>query len=558
MKKSIEYILQFIKDNKKKVIIAAIILIFLIVFIVLFAVNGQRSVTASGGNASAGEDAKSDIETTTKEKETTEIIETTEKAEESTSETNEESNNENTGTTQDDNSSRAAGSVVTNPTGKLKVTGSKLTDAAGNPVQLRGISTHGIAWFPDYINAECFKELHDNFGINVIRLAMYTAEYNGYCNGGDRDYLKGLIDSGVKYAADNGMYVIIDWHILSDGNPNTHINEARQFFDEISAKYAGYDNVIYEICNEPNGGTSWQEIKGYANEIIPIIRSHSSDAVILVGTPNWSQYVDQALADPITGYENIMYTFHFYAATHRDDMRQTLQNVVNAGLPVFVSEFGICDASGNGGIDEEQSGKWIRMLDDNRISYVIWNLSNKNETSSLISSTCTKKSGFTVNDLSDCGKWFLRLMTGQLSLPESEQNIAQNNNQQSNQSGNNGQVSNNQSGNAPTQSNSQENYGMADVSNSAKVINSWEADGKKYYQCDITVTNNSGSTCGSWKTQIIFNENVESSSQWNGNFDVNRNVVTITSLDYNGKLQNGESTGNIGIIVSGSNNLKIK
>ncbi len=435
MKKSIEYILQFIKDNKKKVIIAAIILIFLIVFIVLFAVNGQRSVTASGGNASAGEDARSDIETTTKEKETTEIIETTEKAEESTSETNEESNNENTGTTQDDNSSRAAGSVVTNPTGKLKVTGSKLTDTAGNPVQLRGISTHGIAWFPDYINAECFKELHDNFGINVIRLAMYTAEYNGYCNGGDRDYLKGLIDSGVKYAVDNGMYVIIDWHILSDGNPNTHINEARQFFDEISAKYAGYDNVIYEICNEPNGGTSWQEIKGYANEIIPIIRSHSTDAVILVGTPNWSQYVDQALADPITGYENIMYTFHFYAATHRDDMRQTLQNVVNAGLPVFVSEFGICDASGNGGIDEEQSGKWIRMLDDNRISYVIWNLSNKNETSSLISSACTKKSGFTVNDLSDSGKWFLKLMTGQLSLPESEQNIAQNNNQQSNQSG---------------------------------------------------------------------------------------------------------------------------
>ena len=558
MKKSIEYILQFIKDNKKKVIIAAIILIFLIVFIVLFAVNGQRSVTASRGNASAGEDAKSDIETTTKEKETTEIIETTEKAEESTSETNEESNNENTGTTQDDNSSRAAGSVVMNPAGKLKVTGSKLTDAAGNPVQLRGISTHGIAWFPDYINAECFKELHDNFGINVIRLAMYTAEYNGYCNGGDRDYLKGLIDSGVKYAADNGIYVIIDWHILSDGNPNTHINEARQFFDEISAKYAGYDNVIYEICNEPNGGTSWQEIKGYANEIIPIIRSHSSDAVILVGTPNWSQYVDQALADPIIGYENIMYTFHFYAATHRDDMRQTLQNVVNAGLPVFVSEFGICDASGNGGIDEEQSGKWIRMLDDNRISYVIWNLSNKNETSSLISSACTKKSGFTVNDLSDSGKWFLKLMTGQLSLPESEQNIAQNNNQQSNQSGNNGQASNNQSGNAPAQSNSQENYGMADVSNSAKVINSWEADGKKYYQYDITVTNNSGSTCGSWKTQIIFNEDVEASSQWNGNFDVNRNVVTITSLDYNGKLQNGESTGNIGIIVSGSNNLKIK
>ena len=114
--------------------------------------------------------------------------------------------------------------------------------------------------------------------------------------------------------------------------------------------------MIYEICNEPNGGTSWQDIKNYANEIIPVIRQYDKDAVILVGTPNWSQYVDQALADSISGYENIMYTFHFYAATHRDDMRQNVQNAVNSGLPVFVSEFGICDASGNGGIDEEQSG----------------------------------------------------------------------------------------------------------------------------------------------------------------------------------------------------------
>lgn len=258
--------------------------------------------------------------------------------------------------------------------------------------------------------------------------------------------------------------------------------------------------------------------------------------MILVGTPNWSQYVDQALADSITGYENIMYTFHFYAATHRDDMRQNVQNVVNAGLPVFVSEFGICDASGNGGIDEEQSGKWIKMLNDNQISYVIWNLSNKNETSSLISSACNKFSGFTVNDLSECGKWFLKLMTGQLSLPENAGNISNNNQSNTNQS---------QGGNQTT-------YGMVNVENSAKVVNSWQADGKTYYQYEITVTNNSGKTCESWKTQITFSENVELKDKWNGNFEVNNNVITITSVDYNGTLTNGESTGNIGIIVRGS------
>lgn len=548
LRKTMGKIWRSIKENNKKVILAAIVVVALVAIITILLLNRQRSVTASGGNASGGENAVKNTEITTPKEsdETSKAPQEDDSLKNNNEEDKEGDNRENNNETKteqsDNNNNQVVGNVVTNPSGRLKVTGSKLTDAAGNVVQLRGISTHGIAWFPDYINAECFKELHNNFGINVIRLAMYTAEYNGYCTGGDKNYLKNLIDKGVRYATDNGMYVIIDWHILSDGNPNTYIGEAKQFFNEMASKYAANNNVIYEICNEPNGGTSWQDIKNYANEIIPVIRQYDKDAVILVGTPNWSQYVDQALADSITGYENIMYTFHFYAATHRDDMRQNVQNAVNAGLPVFVSEFGICDASGNGGIDEEQSGKWIKMLNDNQISYVIWNLSNKNETSSLISSACNKFSGFTVNDLSECGKWFLKLMTGQLRLPENVGNISNNNQSNTNQS---------QGGNQTT-------YGMVNVGNSAKVVNSWQADGKTYYQYEITVTNNSGKTCGSWKTQITFSENVELKDKWNGNFEVNNNVITITSVEYNGTLTNGESTGNIGIIVGGSSNLKIK
>ena len=552
LRKTMGEIWRSIKENKKKVILAAIVVVVLVAIITILLLNRQRSVTASGGNASGGENAVKNTEITTPKEsdETSKAPQEDDSSKNNDSEDNKgdntvdnrENNNETKTEQSDNNNNQVVGNVVTNPSGRLKVTGSKLTDAAGNVVQLRGISTHGIAWFPDYINAECFKELHNNFGINVIRLAMYTAEYNGYCTGGDKNYLKNLIDKGVRYATDNGMYVIIDWHILSDGNPNTYIGEAKQFFNEMASKYAANNNVIYEICNEPNGGTSWQDIKNYANEIIPVIRQYDKDAVILVGTPNWSQYLDQALADSITGYENIMYTFHFYAATHRDDMRQNVQNAVNAGLPVFVSEFGICDASGNGGIDEEQSGKWIKMLNDIQISYVIWNLSNKNETSSLISSACNKFSGFTVNDLSECGKWFLKLMTGQLSLPENAGNIS----------------NNDQSDTTQSQGGNQTTYGMVNVENSAKVVNSWQADGKTYYQYEITVTNNSGKTCGSWKTQITFSENVELKDKWNGNFEVNNNVITITSVDYNGTLTNGESTGNIGIIVGGSSDLKIK
>lgn len=188
---------------------------------------------------------------------------------------------------------------------------------------------------------------------------MYTAEYNGYCTGGDKEYLKGLIYNGVKYATENDMYVIIDWHILSDGNPNTYVEDAKEFFAQMALIYADNNNVIYEICNEPNGGTGWEDIKNYAGQVIPVIRQYDKDSVIIVGTPNWSQYVDQAAESPISGYENIMYSFHFYAGTHKEDMRQNVQNAIDSGLPVFVSEFGICDASGNGAIDVEQSKEWI-------------------------------------------------------------------------------------------------------------------------------------------------------------------------------------------------------
>ena len=307
----------------------------------------------------------------------------------------------------------AKGMAAPSITGALHVEGTRLMGENQEPVQLRGISTHGMAWFPDYINDACFKEIHENWKANVVRLAMYTAEYGGYCTDGDKEYLKGLIRSGVKYAADQDMYVIVDWHILSDSNPNTHVNEAKEFFGEMSLEFADADHILYEICNEPNGSTSWGEIKSYAQEVIPVIRANDADAVIIVGTPNWSQFVDQAAADPITGYDNIMYTLHFYAATHKEDLRDKMAAAIDGGLPVFVTEYGICDASGNGAVDEAQADQWVELMDQYGVSYVAWNLSNKDESSSILQSTCSKTSGFTEEDLSACGRWLaLKLEAG--------------------------------------------------------------------------------------------------------------------------------------------------
>ncbi len=296
-------------------------------------------------------------------------------------------------------------------TGALHVEGTKLMGSNGEEVQLRGISTHGIAWFPDYINEECFRQLRNEWNVNVVRLALYTAEYNGYCTGGDREYLKNLIRNGVNYAKEQDMYVIVDWHILSDSNPNIYLNEAKEFFQEISAEYADSSHIIYEICNEPNGGTTWQDIKSYAKEVIGVIRANDEDAVILVGTPNWSQYVDQAAADPITEYNNLMYTLHFYAATHTDDLRNKMVSAIESGLPIFVSEYGICDASGSGAINEEQANLWVEQMDNYGISYVAWNMSNKNETSAIIQNWCNKTNNFSLEELSAAGQWLYKTLT---------------------------------------------------------------------------------------------------------------------------------------------------
>lgn len=288
--------------------------------------------------------------------------------------------------------------------GTLSVSGTDLVDSRGEKFQLRGMSTHGLAWFPDYVNYDTFKFLRDDWNTNCVRLAMYTHEYGGYCSGGDKEWLKSLVKSGVDYATQLGMYVIVDWHVLNERDPRTYQDEAAKFFDEMSKQFADNGNVIYEICNEPNSGPSWNDVKSYANQIIPIIRANDPDSIIIVGTPTWSQDIDQAAASPLE-FENVMYALHFYAATHTDWLRSRMENCINGGLPVFVSEFGICDASGNGAVNIDQANAWRDIIERFNVSYMCWNLANKNESSSVIQSGCPKLYGWEDSELSDQGRW---------------------------------------------------------------------------------------------------------------------------------------------------------
>ena len=290
--------------------------------------------------------------------------------------------------------------------GQLSVKGTQLVDKKGKGYQLRGMSTHGITWFPDFVNENAFRTLRDDWNTNVVRMAMYVDEWgNGQCYMQNKEGSTQLLEKGVDICIKLGMYVIIDWHVLNPGDPSQYTDEAIKFFDKMSKKYADYPNIIYEIVNEPNGNATWKGvIKPYAEKVIPVIRKNDKDAVIIVGTPTWSQDIDQALADPLK-YDNVMYALHFYSATHTDWLRERTEKCINGGLPIFVSEFGCCDASGNGGNDFAQTEKWLKLLDKYGVSYCNWNLANKNESSSCFKESAKADGKWSDSDYSESGAW---------------------------------------------------------------------------------------------------------------------------------------------------------
>lgn len=324
---------------------------------------------------------------------------------------NNNNNNNNTSTTKKPAAtvpkapSDPKGTTPVSQHGQLSVKNGQLVDKSGKGYQLRGMSTHGLTWFPEFVNESAFKTLRDDWNTNVVRLAMYVDEWgNGQCYMGNKSGSLELLEKGVDICIKLDMYVIIDWHVLNPGDPSKYTNEAKSFFETVSKRYAKYPNVIYEICNEPNGGASWSgNIKPYAEKIIPVIRKNAPNSVIIVGTPTWSQEIDKPLSDPLS-YKNVMYAFHFYAATHAG-LRSNVENCVAQGLPVFVSEFGTCDASGGGANDFNETQKWLSYFDKQGISYCNWSICNKDETCSVLRPGTSANGNWSESDLTENGKW---------------------------------------------------------------------------------------------------------------------------------------------------------
>lgn len=309
--------------------------------------------------------------------------------------------------------------------GWLKVEGSTLLDEYGRQMVLRGMSSHGITWYPRFLNGHSMKTLSD-YGANLFRLSMYTTPPGAYLEDPERslDYLY----MGIESALSQDLYTIVDWHILEDGNPNEYAEEAVAFFNEISKRYANEPGIIYEICNEPNGETDWDDVKKYADRVIPVIRSNSPNSVILVGTPNYCTNFDGVYKDPLE-YPNIMYTMHRYIDIGEPIPCEPSQlpRLKEAGIPVFVSEWGITvgqqaylsqettDFSRE--VYPEAAQPFLDEMEQLGVSWAGWALGNKAEWHSAVSPGCDKLGGWTREDLTVSG----RLMFDNFETREGEE-----------------------------------------------------------------------------------------------------------------------------------------
>jgi endoglucanase len=279
--------------------------------------------------------------------------------------------------------------------GNLSVKGVNLVDQQGNPLMLVGVSYGWHNWWPRFYNKETVKWLADDWKCSVVRAAMGVEPAKGYLD--SPDWSKEKIEAVIEGAIENNIYVIIDWH-----SHGIQTKAAIQFFGEMAQKYGKYPNIIYEIFNEPVKD-SWDTIKSYSIDVIKSIRKYDPDNVILVGCPHWDQDIHLVADNPIAGYTNLMYTVHFYADTHGQELRDRSDYALRKGIPVFVSESAGMAASGNGPINYTEWQKWIDWMNKNQISIVMWSISDKDETCSMLKTSAASEGNWNDADMKESG-----------------------------------------------------------------------------------------------------------------------------------------------------------
>ncbi|MEV6491030.1 cellulase family glycosylhydrolase [Actinoplanes sp. NPDC051633] len=298
-----------------------------------------------------------------------------------------------------------AGTTPVARNGQLRVCGRQLCNAQGKAIQLRGMSTHGLQWYANCVNDTSLDVLANTWHADVLRISMYIQE-GGYET--DPAGFTAKVNDLIEKAYARGLYAIVDWHMLDPGDPNYNLARAKTFFQQIASRHKDKNNILYEIANEPSD-VHWNSIKSYADQIVPVIRAQDADGVVLVGTEDWSslgvsgdgQGVQRILANPVTA-PNIMYTFHFYAASHDDPYLNTFRNAIGQ-LPMFVTEFGTQQASGDGGNNFGRAQQYLDPMGQHKVSWVNWNFSDDFRTGAVFAEGACDSNNYA--SLKPAGTW---------------------------------------------------------------------------------------------------------------------------------------------------------
>lgn len=293
--------------------------------------------------------------------------------------------------------------------GHLQVIGRDLCDKSGKPIQLKGMSYLDLEIERKFVNPDFFTWLRDDWGSTVVRAAMYTEHDERFV--ADRKYK--IMREAIDYAIETGLYIIVDWHILYDGFPMKYKDEAIEFFSGLARDYKGCPNILYEICNEPNGeGMTWKkDIKPYAIPVIQAIRTEDPNAIIIVGSPEWSRRLDQVAAS-LLEFDNILYSFHFYTGSHGEELKVLLRNGAEAGLPIFITEWGTTLDSGDDGVYRTKTMDWMKIVNKYNMSWCNWSISERKEDSSGIAPNTPPTTGGTIYYLTPSGTYVRSLILG--------------------------------------------------------------------------------------------------------------------------------------------------
>jgi hypothetical protein len=206
---------------------------------------------------------------------------------------------------------------------RVRVQGNRFVAADGKVVVFRGVSFSD----PDRLEKagrwdRAYFEAARSWGANVVRFPVHPQAWR---ERGPEAYLR-LVDQGVRWAGELGMYVILDWHSIGDLRTgrfqrdiyNTTRAETDAFWRTVAARY-GRDPVVafYELFNEPTtldsrpDRAAWEAHRKAMEEIIAVIRAQGAAGVPLVAGFDWAYDLTPVRDSPVRA-EGVAYVSHPY------------------------------------------------------------------------------------------------------------------------------------------------------------------------------------------------------------------------------------------------------